>query len=496
MSDLLAKLSAVPSRRHGSANMTDDEYDRQLRDLIAYLKQPGLVPGGANINEYFEAISPSVHSLSFLYLLRFQIQQAQKRSKRDIPDDLLPGGILWKQTVSFLRSFDPIQIRYAGLEWRQLVELVASAAQATLKPVLALKVIRDALERLDSSGIFTSVHLLLVKLALLTSSYTYALPIVDKLFSHFPTDTEHAHSERFLCSEHDSSLAFLTDASGFSSKLTYRDHLLFFLYSAMIYMALKKWDQASHCLCAVISSPTTNSISKIMVEAYKKLILANLLGHGKLLPTPKLVAPHVTRVYQSLARPYISLAEAFEGGDLQKMSAEIDLGQSIWRADNNTGLISQLPEAHDKFMIIKLGKTFSAVTMRDVLQRVSSCTKEPLDIEEFVSSLVMSKELRATLSQSSSSESLTMLRFSLRTQSSVFQEEHIRARLVRGRSALNAIAGGIAQTDHALELSQENLQFLAKNQRWSANSEKPGTVDSNEGGGGGDIDEDLMGEGN
>jgi COP9 signalosome complex subunit 3 len=52
----------------------------------------------------------------------------------------------------------------------------------------------------------------------------------------------------------------------------------------------------------------------------------------QLLPTPKLVAPHVTRVYQSLARPYISLAEAFEGGDVQKMSAEINLGQSIWRA--------------------------------------------------------------------------------------------------------------------------------------------------------------------
>jgi COP9 signalosome complex subunit 3 len=88
-----------------------------------------------------------------------------------------------------------------------------------------------------------------------------------------------------------------------------------------------------------------------------------------------------------------------------------------------------------------------------------------------------------------------MLRFSLRTQSPIYKEEHIRARLVRGRSALNAITGGIAQTDHALELSQENIQFLAKNQKWSANSEKPGTVDSNEGEGGGDIDEDLMGEG-
>ena len=51
----------------------------------------------------------------------------------------------------------------------------------------------------------------------------------------------------------------------------------------------------------------------------------------QLIPIPSTVAPHVTRIYQSLARPYISLAEAFEKGDLQKLSAEIGIGQSIWR---------------------------------------------------------------------------------------------------------------------------------------------------------------------
>jgi hypothetical protein len=49
-------------------------------------------------------------------------------------------------------------------------------------------------------------------------------------------------------------------------------------------------------------------------------------------PTSKMIAPHVIRVYQSLARPYISLAEAFEKGDLQKMITEIDIGQTIWQA--------------------------------------------------------------------------------------------------------------------------------------------------------------------
>ncbi|KAL3442119.1 hypothetical protein BJX65DRAFT_321683 [Aspergillus insuetus] len=493
MSDVLTRLSAVPSRPHGATETTDETYDRQLRELVTYLKQPGLVPSTTDPNEYLQVLSPSTHSLSFLYLLRFHIQQAQKRTKRDIPDVLQPGGILWKWAVRFLRSFDPIQIRYSIHEWRQLVEVVASAALTSSKSFLALKVTRDALEQLGLCGIFTSTHLLLVRLALLSSSYTYALPITNQLLYHFPTDADHVHHGYFSCSEHASTTTLVTNASGISSKLTHRDHLQYFLYSAMIYMALKKWDEASHCLNAVIGSPTSNAVSKIMVEAYKKWILANLLGHGKIPPTSKMIAPHVIRVYQSLARPYISVAEAFEKGDLQKMITEIDLGQTIWQADKNTGLVSQLFEAYDKFVIVKLGKTFSALTMADVLQRTSSTAQSPHGIEEFVASLVMSGALRASLSHAPHENGTTMLRLSLGSRCDKCREEHIRAELIRARTALNAIAQGITQTDQTLELSWENFQFLAKSQKWSGNSDKISS--SGEVGGGGDIDEDLMGDG-
>jgi COP9 signalosome complex subunit 3 len=54
MSDFLAQLSAAPSRGHGAANTTDNDYDRQLRDLLAYLKQPSLVPSTADLNEVLE----------------------------------------------------------------------------------------------------------------------------------------------------------------------------------------------------------------------------------------------------------------------------------------------------------------------------------------------------------------------------------------------------------------------------------------------------------
>lgn len=138
--------------------------------------------------------------------------------------------------------------------------------------------------RLDPScAVFTSTHLLLVRLCLRARAYTYALPVLDRHVCHFPTSSPRATSGFSLlpCAAHDSSLSFITETSGLSSKLTYKDYLQYFLCGGMIYMALKKWCKAAHFLEVVISMPTVGPISMIMVEAYKKWILVTLLEKGK-----------------------------------------------------------------------------------------------------------------------------------------------------------------------------------------------------------------------
>lgn len=85
----------------------------------------------------------------------------------------------------------------------------------------------------------------------------------------------------FLLACHELSSQFLIGTPGFSTKITYREHLEYFLYGAMIYMVLKDWKKALHFLTVVMSCPVVNSVSMIMVEAYKKWILINLLERGK-----------------------------------------------------------------------------------------------------------------------------------------------------------------------------------------------------------------------
>ena len=84
----------------------------------------------------------------------------------------------------------------------------------------------------------------------------------------------------YLHSNHESSSTYITQESGLSAKLDYRDHLQYFLFGAMLYMGLKEWKKALLFLEIAMTSPVTNNASKIQVEAYKKWVLVSLLYKG------------------------------------------------------------------------------------------------------------------------------------------------------------------------------------------------------------------------
>jgi COP9 signalosome complex subunit 3 len=247
-----------------------------------------------------QRFDPARDSILYLFILRLQIQTAYENTGETIPIELQPSNLLWTRSADFLRNFDRIQVRYVGREWRELIEIVGHASRAVSKvswflsflqvrllmvsqPILATRLIRDAMLRLDPScAVFTSTHLLLVRLCLQANAYSCALPILDKHICHLPIVPGRPLSDPpVLCTEHDSSITFVTDASGLSSKISYRDHLQYFLYGGMVYMALKDWRKALHFLGVVISTPIVSSVSLVMVEAYKKWVLVGLLEYGK-----------------------------------------------------------------------------------------------------------------------------------------------------------------------------------------------------------------------
>lgn len=119
-------------------------------------------------------------------------------------------------------------------------------------------------------------------------------------------------------------------------------------------MGLKKWPRALLFLEIVITSPTSNNISMIQVEAFKKWILVSLLMKGsvsgvfqssnsvgisnklpKAVTLPRTTNSHATKLYRSLTKAYAALAEAFKEGISKETTArrlllEIDAGHNVW----------------------------------------------------------------------------------------------------------------------------------------------------------------------
>lgn len=193
-----------------------------------------------------------------------------------------------------------------------------------------------------------------MRLCLRARTYAAALPVLGRKIYDVPARSDESHFKRShltLCRPQLESAAYVTPVSGLSGKLSYKNYLEYFLYGGMIYIGLKKWDNALRFLQVVIAAPTNNSVSMIMVQAYKKWVLVCLLAKGivsspsihlsdtclvltnsKVLPMLKSTNAHAVKLYKSLGRAYDALADVFSAGSFSRLRAEISAGEAIWHA--------------------------------------------------------------------------------------------------------------------------------------------------------------------
>ncbi|KAJ5232781.1 hypothetical protein N7468_005737 [Penicillium chermesinum] len=471
-----------------------EAYDRQIRQHLSFLRRALSnqdLNSVLNDESVFDKLDPSKDSITYLLILRHQIKAAQEKAGKSTPAKLLPIGGLWRRMAYYLENFEPVQTRYVGQEWRQVVEVFAQTAEEFSQPILATQVIRDAILRLDpSSAVFTSTHLLFARLCLRAKTYSCALPVLKRPICHIPAalNGSNLRSAPLLCDDHQSSLAFLGEKSGFSSKLSHKEFLEYFLYGGMIFMAVKDWRNASHFLATVVSMPSVGVISKIMLEAYKKWILVGLLETGKLNTLPSITPSHASKTYHTLAKQYVQLAEAYERGDSRKFQERFDSGEERWKQDNNTGLVLQVSESLTAHFLKRIKKTFASLTISQLLEQDTPLPKDPAAAESIIASLITAGDLKATLVHSSNHSGDTMLRFSAGSNSSRLSHElDVQAQLKKEKLMLEVLMNRIDESKHNLALSDELVDHLRKGQSWTGAGENGADKDD-----GADIEEDIM----
>jgi hypothetical protein len=69
-------------------------------------------------------INPALNSIPYVFALLANITAFLEQTNNS-----LDGEILWQKIVAFLENFDPIQVRYVGLEFSRVIIAAANLAR-------------------------------------------------------------------------------------------------------------------------------------------------------------------------------------------------------------------------------------------------------------------------------------------------------------------------------------------------------------------------------
>ena len=445
MPDFLPTLLAFPPYK-GTLNSKD--YDTRIK---SFLKDLNHFPSSAWITpvsqrNILELLDPSVNSLSYLFALLRNIDAAVKDPQR--LDALIPLAAI------FLTSFDPIQVRYAGEQWRMLWETVcqaiASSGSTDVSPLVT------SLLRLDlSAGTFTTNHLRLVRLCLQLGVPSQALPILDRNIYAYPQHPNKSIPEDFLCEENELSNTFITARSGFSLKVVPEFVIEYYLLGAHVYIGLRNYSRARLFLEYVLLSPSIqHAASALQVEAYKKWVLIGLLADGKTFPLPRTADQAIIKNLQSMSKAYDALADSFVRRNWKKYQADLDAGSQVWIEDGNLRLVKEVGEALVRYRVIDLQKMYAALPISRVATHLDLATGETLSL---LTGMIARNQLSASISTSGAE---AVLRFDLDT-SNTLEAVDLDAQTRR----IADLTAFVRDADRRLQLTREHVEHQKRAKR-------------------------------
>ncbi|KAJ1038869.1 hypothetical protein NDA11_004934 [Ustilago hordei] len=284
-------------------------------------------------------LNPATHSVGVLYILAARATHASALA--DDATTLLP------HISAFVQRFDAAQVQLAGDKVTQLAASFSGLADRITNPESALQLLQALASRfITRPESITTLHPLLAYQYLKTARYAEAATMLLDL----P----------------------LIDADASVTPLAHSDILQYFYYAGLIYIKLDRLEDAIDALETCISSPAV-AVSAIHMDAYKKLLLVQLLAHGKTLPVPKYTPQTITRTFKQIAQPYLAFVAAYESRDAhstQQVQQLVEEKRDTFEKDRNLGLVRRCLALHRQRRIQRLGKVYSALALSEIASMV------------------------------------------------------------------------------------------------------------------------------
>ncbi|KAK9449728.1 uncharacterized protein V1518DRAFT_414492 [Limtongia smithiae] len=294
----------------------------------------------------------------------------------------------WVLVNKLVDNFSAVQARMVADAFGLLVDLIVSTANHADTPSRSLRpLLKAALGFSDAHDTLSPAHAPFVAQSLKTRQYKHALTLLRHRVSVFDANFG----------------------------VTHRDHLLYHYYGAQVFLGLKTHaDEALEYLTTVVCAPTGGSggvvgatgvaggpvISAVQIEAFKKLVLVQLMVRGERTSRlPRVANEYVVQIARVFARPYDQLAVAYVGGDAKMLSRVWTQLSGLFSADGNYGLSVQVLIAFRKQRIARLRKTYTTVPLSFVAAQDVDITESGVGTQAFVLDMIAKNDLAATLSQ-------------------------------------------------------------------------------------------------
>ncbi|KZM25342.1 hypothetical protein ST47_g3537 [Ascochyta rabiei] len=444
------------------------KYDQAARQFVIQLNGTSASQWLKGADTPQDILNPAVHSIAYAFALRHRIAAAV--DKKSPPDSVQPGGALWNKAVLFLETFDPVQMRYAGHEWKRVVDYVEPLARNAGSPSLAIAPIRSAMIRLDpTTGTFTSTHVDLIRLCLETRSYAAAEPILDNYIHSLPSQIPAAVREGLEysvpCADVARSGEYINRSSGHSGRVVFADVQEYYILGAMAYLGLRQFKKAHHFLEHVLVMPSANVANGLMLEAYKKWVLLSCLVSGEAKQVPRSANATAMKQVRCASKAYEAVAEAYtQLSNPSKLKAQINAGAQTWAEDGNTGLVKAVLDSQTRAYVLRLSRTFSAMPVGNIARSVGGSAEETA---QYLETLITDGYLNGRVEQTDKAQAGMVLRFFLDpTQGPLAKSEKQQQQaLLAQTQRTKALAGQVQDADYRLTLSKEFIENWKRQQK-------------------------------
>ncbi|EMC95924.1 hypothetical protein BAUCODRAFT_509162 [Baudoinia panamericana UAMH 10762] len=453
MADALSVVLSFPPEN--VAKLSAKKYEEEVHTYMKRLNQlpPTTWTKAIDKKNLLDFLNPEVNSLPYLATLRAQTDTVGKDRKAI--------EHLVNQCAVFFATFDPIQVRYLGSQWTELVVWLLD-----ILPKLGISdhsTVTTAMLRLDpTAGTFTSTHLRLLRACLQAGVPSQALPILDKDIYAFPVDQRKEIPDELLSEDVELSNGFITPKSGFTIKLKPEYVLEYYLLGAHIYIGRRNFSRARLFLEYVVLHPSQQqTVSALQVEAYKKWVMVGLLAEGKSYPLPKTHGAGVMKNIRAVAKPYDVLAECFERRDWRKYQAEMDAGTQTWHEDGNLPLVKEASTALIRYRVMDLQKTYATLPVSRVAAYLGFKPEAAL---QYLLDVISSGHLHASIAPShDNSAANAVLRFHELTPSmtNLTADNELAAQTKR----IEDLATYVRDADRRLQLTKEYVEHQKRQRR-------------------------------